>query len=134
MPEQFDDESVAREAIATSPEITQSVVDNLEEEGGDNSEQSKIAVNVSPSSDDLRNSRLTSACIKGIVSAFGHEADGDQLAATQEITAEGFCALSGLNPPKALKIGITMFLLVGSFVPVGVAALKSYREVKGNNV
>lgn len=134
--QKFDDEYTAKEAIATSPDVTQSVVDSLDE-GLDNSECSdkavNVAANVGPSPEDARNSRLLSLITKNAVSMFGAPVNDDQLSAAEEIACEGFCGLSAINPPRWLKIFITGSLLIGSFLPTGLVAYAAWKGEKNGN-
>lgn len=132
--EKFDDNQAAKEAIASSPEITQSVVETEEV----NASQAVESVyqdcgDILPSHEDQRNARLLSGCIKGVLKAVGGEVNPDQLDATQELSAEGFSALSGLNPPRWLRISIILSLLVGSFAPVGVAFFQSMKAINNDD-
>ncbi len=133
--DKFNDETTAKEAIASSPEVTAGVLDDFDD-GEENTEAKAVhkAVNLSPSPEDERNARLASLCAKQCASVCGAEVGDDQLDATREITAEAFAGLSALNPPKWFSLAITFSLLIGSFAPVVVAALNSMKEVKKNGI
>lgn len=116
--EKFDDNASAKEAVASSPDITEGVLfDDLE--GGSNADQIAVekAVYTAPSEADKRNSRLLSRLAKEATKFIGCDPDEDQLDAAEEISSEGFYALSSLNPPRWLKVGLTLSLLLGSFLP-----------------
>lgn len=132
--EKFNDELTAIEAIASSPDITQSVVDS-HEEGVDNTEQTSAieAVNVAPSSSDTRNARLLSLIGKETVRVLGAEIDKDQLSAAEEIASEGFCSLNLVGLPRWARITITSSLLLGSFVPMGLVAWGAFTGKETDN-
>tara|TARA_R110002124_G_C8973012_1_gene515485 strand:+ start:6941 stop:7360 length:420 start_codon:yes stop_codon:yes gene_type:complete len=129
--EAFNEEAIAKEAIAASPEVTEGVEQICETEAPQQAVSvPQQAVNSEPTPDDKRNARLLTKGLKSIAKGQGGELDEDQLSAIQDVSGEAFGILSALNAPKALKIGITLGLVAIPLIPVALSARGIFKDMK----
>ena len=113
MPENFDAENAAKEAIATSPEPTEGVELGASEESAPESEaQGEIAEYIP----DRRNAKLLTITLKQWDK--NGRLDPAQLDAVEEVGAEGFGAINASPVPHTIKLGITIALLLASIIPL----------------
>jgi hypothetical protein len=129
--DKFDEDLAAKEAIATSPEVTegaQQISAALEAEKA--LPQAPQAVNTEPNAWDKRNARLLTKSLRQLSQGNGGELDDDQLSAIEDLSAEGFGILSALNAPKAVKIGITAALVAVPFIPIALSVRGIFKNTQ----
>jgi hypothetical protein len=124
--DKFNEDLVAKEAIAASPDITQGVEISLEETPEQAVISNEQAVNSEPNAWDKRNARLLTKGLRNL----SDDLDGDRLDAIEDLSAEGFSILTALNVPKAVKIGITAALVAIPFIPAALSVCDSFKNSK----
>lgn len=127
--DKFNEELAAKDAIANSPEVTESALETHE-----TSEKALIsepqALISEPNAWDKRNARLLTKGLRN----FGGKLDDDQLSAIEDLSAEGFGILSALNAPKAVNIFITLLLVAIPFFPVALGIREAFQDNKEEGI
>lgn len=123
MSEKINDEDLAKEAIANSPEVTHTALDESEVAPSKAAKRADIeAFEYEP---DHRNGRL----LKLMLEQWGkNKLDQAQIEAAEEVGAEGFGALKAAPIPSAIKLTVTFLLLLGSIVPLAFDLKGAFKE------
>lgn len=112
----LDDEQVAKEAIASSPEVTKGVVEALEETG--QPKEAKTPEPVMADDGDLRNARLLA---QGVNSIYRHVSEedlkSDQVDALAELGTELFISMKQFALPKWAYVTVTLGVVAMPFIP-----------------
>jgi hypothetical protein len=122
MPEVFDAEMAVKEAIATSPEVTEGVT--LDPSGGDisaNSSKEKAVKGEIEGIDfqpNKKNGRLLALALEQWDK--NKRLDKAQIEAAEELGGEGFGAINAAPIPKGIKLAITSVLLLLGLVPLAL--------------
>jgi hypothetical protein len=132
MSEDFDAEKAAKEAIATSPEVTEGVTfapDSEESQSVQEVLGGEIeGVDYIP---DQRNGRLLALALQQWDK--NKRLEKAQIDAAEEIGGEGFGAINAAPLPRGVKIMITGVLLLLSIVPLAGEIFVSLNEGKKND-
>ena len=124
----IDDELIAKEAIASSPDVTYEALDEAPKVEDKALEAVKTdSFDYEP---DKRNARLLKLMLQQIG---GSKLTQDQIDAAEEVSAEGFGAINAAPIPRGVRVGITGVLLLGSLLPLFFSIKGAFHENDGGN-
>ncbi len=114
--EKFDAETVAKEAIATSPEVTEGVNFTADAEEISASKALNPEIEGIDYQPDKRNGRLLVLALEQWDR--NKRLDPAQLEAAEEVGAEAFGAVNAAPVPHIAKLAVTIALLAASVIPL----------------
>lgn len=133
MSEKLIDEDLAKETIASSPEITVQDTAPITDEKALKDDKKAVIEGFSEQEAE-RNARLLSQGANSVYRAYsGGDMKADQMSAFEELGTEIFKSLNEFGVPKPVKLTLLTAIVALPFVPSIIKIFKKGDDSNGNN-